>query len=317
MTVFQSGRGVIALGDVTLEGGDVGARLQRPMGGPSTQAEVQIIGLDPTGTERELARTTTKMRAGESATEVTFDLPPELRNRITRLQIAGDLSAGAVALTDDALKRRKVALVASGSPQEGLELLSPFHYLRQALAENVDLIEGAVADVLPAAPDVIILADLAQMPEDEASALTDWVEEGGLLVRFAGPRLAAAIGLDGFDDPLLPVTLRPGGRSVGGTMSWGAPRAIAPFPASSPFHGLAVPDEVKVTAQVLAEPGPDLTDHTIAALDDGTPLVTPRRAGRGTGGAVSRHGKCRMVGTAALGSFCPASGPSGGVEPPG
>ena len=287
VTVFQSGRGVTALGDVTLEGGAVGARLQRPMGGPAASADVQIIGLDPTGTERELARTTTRIAAGATGADVSFDLPPELRNRITRLQIAGDLSAGAVALTDDALKRRKVALVVSGAPQEGLALLSPFHYLRQALTENVDLVEGTVEDVLPAAPDVIILADLAQMPQDEAAALAGWVEEGGLLVRFAGPRLAAAIGLDGFADPLLPVTLRPGGRSVGGTMSWGAPRAVAPFPENSPFHGLTIPDEVKVTAQVLAEPGPDLADHTIAALDDGTPLVT--RAGRVAGQVVLFH----------------------------
>jgi hypothetical protein len=285
--VLESGRGVLALGDVTIEGSAVGAVLMRPMAGPAARAEVQAIGLDPNGIERELARAGVDLAAGDTEAKVSLDLPPELRNRVTRLEIAGEATAGAVALTDDALKRRKVALVVSGAPREGLELLSPFHYLRQALADTVDLVEGTVDEVLPAAPDVVVLADLAQMPADEAGMLADWVEEGGLLVRFAGTRLAAAVGIEGFDDPLLPVRLRPGGRAVGGTMSWGAPRAVAPFPETSPFHGLDVPEEVRVTAQVLAEPGPDLAGRTIAALEDGTPLVT--RAERAEGQVVLFH----------------------------
>ena len=60
-----------------------------------------------------------------------------------------------------------------------------------------------------------------------------------------------------------------------------------PFPATSPFAGLAVPDEVTVTRQVLAEPGAHLTDATWARLADGTPLVT--QAARGAGRIVLFH----------------------------
>jgi hypothetical protein len=42
-----------------------------------------------------------------------------------------------------------------------------------------------------------------------------------------------------------------------------------------------VPDEVTVTAQVLAQPDPDLGTRTIATLADGTPLVTRKAAGEG------------------------------------
>ncbi len=59
------------------------------------------------------------------------------------------------------------------------------------------------------------------------------------------------------EDPLLPVRLREGGRSVGGAMSWGEPKALAPFPEGSPFYGLPLPDDVQVSAQVLAQPDPD------------------------------------------------------------
>ncbi|WP_376874667.1 DUF4159 domain-containing protein [Albirhodobacter sp. R86504] len=228
------------------------------------EVEVAAIGLDPSGVERRLAQVTTPVNA-----DAVFDLPPELRNRITRFEVSGQSHAGAVSLTDDGLKRRKVALVELGRAREGLELLSPLHYLRQALSPSVDLIEGDLADVLQASPDVIILADLADMPE--ADRLADWVAEGGLLLRFAGPRLAAS---DNVTDPLLPVTLRAGGRSVGGTMSWGAPRNLAPFNEDSPFSGLIVPDEVVVRSQVVSEPSPELADRVIASLEDGTPLVT-------------------------------------------
>jgi hypothetical protein len=65
-------------------------------------------------------------------------------------------------------------------------------------------------------------------------------------------------------------------------MSWSQPAGLAAFPPSSPFAGLKVPDEVKVTRQVLAAPGIHLGEATWARLADGTPLVTqaPRGAGR-------------------------------------
>jgi hypothetical protein len=287
VTVYEGGGGILAVRPAGISEGKVATTVLRPKGEGTVAAEVSAIGLDPTGAERELGRQAVTLTAGETQKLLTFDLQPEVRNRITRLELTDGASAGSVALADDALKRRKVALVEGGGAREGLELLSPGHYLRQALKPNADLIEGGLADLLAAAPEVVILADVARLPSEESDRLTEWVEEGGLLVRFAGPRLAGSVELEGTADPLLPVTLRPGGRTVGGTMSWGAPRALAPFPDGSPFEGLRVPAEVAVSAQVLAEPGPDLADRTIAALDDGTPLVT--RAALGGGQVVLFH----------------------------
>jgi hypothetical protein len=79
---------------------------------------------------------------GDTAGTAVFDLPPELRNRITRFEIAGERSAGAVTLTDDALQRREVALIDAQGEDEGQALLSPLHYLRQALAPTADLMEA-------------------------------------------------------------------------------------------------------------------------------------------------------------------------------
>ena len=43
-------------------------------------------------------------------------------------------------------------------------------------------------------------------------AVADFVDEGGVLIRFAGPRLAAS------DDDLIPVALRKGGRTLRGAL---------------------------------------------------------------------------------------------------
>lgn len=277
--VWQPAAPVMALGPATIREGHVALPVlaSAPV---SAGVDVTAIGPDPSGAERELARVGVTL-ANSAAGEAIFDLPPELRNRVSRFEIAGIRSAGAVTLTDDTVKRRKVALISGASAREGLELLSPLHYLKQALEPTADLIEGTLEDALSANPDVIVLADVAEVAEPDR--LADWLDKGGLLLRFAGPRLAAAE----TDDRFLPVRLRAGGRSVGGTMSWGEPRTLAPFAEASPFAGLAVPAEVSVTEQVMAEPGPELASRTIAALADGTPLVT--RAAFGAGEIVLFH----------------------------
>ncbi len=128
---------------------------------------------------------------------------------------------------------------------------------------------------------MIVLADVATLAEGEEAPLLEWVDDGGLLLRFAGPRLAASDVSRDDEDPLMPVRLRAGGRSVGGAMSWGEPKALRPFAEGSPFFGLPIPDDVRVTAQVMAQPDPTLGDRVIAALADGTPLVTRKRIGQG------------------------------------
>ena len=281
VTVFESPRPVFALHPATYGDGAVQLAASRlPVEG-EVAVEVSARGPDPAGVERELARIGLSFGGGEERAEAALSLPPELRNRITRFEIAGLRSAGAVSLTDDSLKRRKVALIGGGADREGLQLLSPLHYLRQALEPVADLMEGSLTDLLLASPDVVIMADVARLSQSDTDALLDWLDDGGLLLRFAGPQLAASDVSRMSEDPLMPVRLREGGRSVGGAMSWGEPKALAPFPEDSPFHGLPLPSDVSVTAQVLAQPGPDLAERTIAALADGTPLVTRKVVGQG------------------------------------
>ena len=281
VTAFESPRPVIALRPMTFEDGAIRISAIRAPAAGEAVVRVNLHGLDPAGNERVLATATLEFAgaATEAVTEV--DLPPELRNRILRAEVEGLRSAGAVTLADDALRRREVALISGAPGAETLTLLDPLHYLRQALSPTADLVEGTLSDILLANPDAIILADVAALAPAEAADLLEWVEAGGLLVRFAGPRLASSDIARTEEDPLLPVRLRAGGRTIGGAMSWGEPKELAPFPDTSPFAGLPIPEDVEVTAQVLAQPDPTLADRVIAQLADGTPLVTRKPAGEG------------------------------------
>jgi hypothetical protein len=282
VTVFESPRVTLALRPARFEDGAVQITVLREPAGEAVQLDLSARGPDPSGIERELARVAVAFEAGAAEAEVALSLPPEIRNRLTRFELSGIRSAGAVSLTDDSLKRRKVALISGqAGAAEGLQLLSPTHYLRQALEPVAELIDGTLGDMILANPDVIVLADVARLAQAEQDAMLDWLDGGGLLLRFAGPRLAASDVSRDQEDPLLPVRLREGGRTVGGAMSWGEPKALAPFREGTAFFGLALPDDVLVTAQVLAQPDPQLADRTIAALADGTPLVTRKQVGQG------------------------------------
>ena len=197
------------------------------------------------------------------------------------MQLADGRSAAGVALADDTVRRRKVGLLSGRAGSEAQDLVDPLHYLRNALEPFAEVIEAPLGEMLNAAPDVLVLADVGGLGEAERAELVPWIEAGGLLVRFAGPRLAQSGAGQLEEDPLLPVRLRAGGRSLGGAMSWGAPRRLQPFPEGSPFAGLPVPADVDISSQVMAQPDPDLPDRVLASLEDGTPLVTGKPLGEG------------------------------------
>ena len=69
---------------------------------------------------------------------------------------------------------------------------------------------------------MLILADVGNVAGEAREQLAKWVDDGGVLVRFAGPRLAAA------DDDLIPVKLRRGGRIARRLALAGSSRSSSP-----------------------------------------------------------------------------------------
>ena len=246
--------------------------VRRPAG---ASAELGVTLRAITDQGRVLARETISFASRADAATLKLDLPTELRNQLARLEIEQQPSAGSVQLLDDRWRRRPVGLVSGGAVETRQPLLGDLFYLERALTPYAELRTATIAELLQREIAMIVLADVAQVVASETRQLDDWIDKGGVLLRFAGPRMAEA------NDSLLPVKLRQGARQLGGALSWSQPQRLGQTPESSPFHGLAGGQEVTVSRQVLAEPEPQLGDKTWLRLEDGTPLVTATQRGKG------------------------------------
>jgi Domain of unknown function (DUF4159)/Aerotolerance regulator N-terminal len=260
---------LLAAGDPAAKDLDV---VVRSLPAPTPRrVEVRASGEDG----RLLARQAATLMPGATSVAVRLAMPSELRNRVTRVEVESDQSAGAVLLIDERWRRRPVG-IATPAGRGGQPLLSDTYYIERALQPYAELRHGRATDLLKRELSVLIYADSGPDSPTEAASVEKWIEAGGLLLRFAGPHLAEQT-----NDKLLPVRLRRGGRTIGGALSWERPARLAPFAPDSPFAGLRIPDDVTVSRQVLAEPDLDLANRTWARLGDGTPLVTAAKRGKG------------------------------------
>ena len=262
------------------------ARLLLPPGTGAEAIGVRVAGvprprpaylavLAQSGDGRTLARLALTIPAGATVGEASLRVPLEIRNRLSGLVLEGQSSAGSVVLLDERWRRRPVGILAGDATGADTPLLGQAFYLRRALAPYTEVREGDLDALLGRDLSVLVLADHVIADGPEHDRIAAWVNKGGLLVRFAGPETAA------HPDALLPVKLLDGDRQLGGALSWNQPERLAAFPPASPFAGLPVPADVKVTRQVLAEPGAHLAEQTWARLADGTPLVTAAAHGAG------------------------------------
>lgn len=255
----------------------LGARLQITVRSatPARENDSPVIVRASGENGQVLGRQPAFFGAGEQEGSAEFNLPTEARNQVVRLEIEGEASAGSVVLLDERWRRRPVGLISGGALESEQPLLSDIFYLDRALDPFSEIRRGGTRELIESRLAVLILADLGQIVAADREILESWLEEGGVLVRFAGPRLAEN------SDDLIPVRLRSGSRALGGALTWTTPAQLGAFTEASPFFGLTVPDDVRVSRQVLAEPSLDLSAKTWAQLQDGTPLVTAERRGDG------------------------------------
>ena len=173
-------------------------------------------------------------------------------------------------------------MIAGEARERAQPLLSPLYYVQRALSPYAEVVSAkgsniadSVSELLQRQLSVLILADIGKLVSGSLDAIESWVERGGTLVRFAGPRLEQTAGR------LLPGALRRGGRTLGGSLSWSTPQQLAAFDDTSPFYGLTPPRDVTIRRQVLSDPAAGRQAKVWARLKDGTPLVSAARRGDG------------------------------------
>ena len=262
----------MAMLPVEQSGLDLAVRLVRPARPFAATVTVRALGADG----RRLASAPAPFVAEAETAIATLSLPQQIRNEVARLDVDGVDGAGTTVLLDARSGRPAVGLIGAGGGTGIQPLRSPLYFLRRALEPFADLREGEPGDLIDGGATMLVMADVGRLLPDQAARIGDWLDDrGGVLVRFAGPRMAT-----GTDD-LVPVRLRSGDRSFGGALSWEEPQGLGAFSDASPFADLIIPEDVTVGRQLLAVPAVDLAEKTWARLADGTPIVTAKRQGAG------------------------------------
>ncbi|HEY0900728.1 MAG TPA: BatA domain-containing protein, partial [Micavibrio sp.] len=219
-------------------------------------------------------------KAGEAQAIATFKMPKEARNAVTRVAIAQHDHIGGQLLVDERFRRRSVGIIENSHDSSSDPLTDENHYLTQALSPAADIKTGAADHLLENKLAVLVMGDSATVTQAQKTRIDKWVrEEGGTLIRFAGPRLAQAIS-EGVDDALLPQPMSQT-RTLGNQTTGADVGRIKAFAPSSPFKNIAPAPEVQITQQILPRAGAADTVKVWAQLEDQTPLVSARASGKG------------------------------------
>ena len=200
---------------------------------------------------------------------LSFDIPHDAVQHAASIEIAPPYqSASSTILIDENIKVAHVGLITDFESSELASLNKPSHYLQNALGDTNAITTGSIHHVLKENPSMIVLPDTSTLAPQTLEQLEEWVKDGGLLLRFAGPLMAQSQSF------LVPVPLRQSKRVLEGALTWGEPQSLAEFPESSPFYGTTIKDIISVRQQVLPDPTNESSHMVWAKLQDGTPLIT-------------------------------------------
>lgn len=263
--------------------------VRRPASSTAPLATVTVEAVDDHGLGLGSAPLT--FAAGADTGEATLALPTDLLAGLQAIRVTTSdgqrAGAGAVSLLGDGWRHHPVGLLTPpGQGQAMVPLLDSTTYITRALPPNAPLYKGGLDELLARPIRALIVVD-PQLSPTEQEHLSRWVQDGGVLIRFAGAALAGQSPSVSAGDSLLAVPVRSGNRALGGSLSWTKPLGLAAYPEHSPLQGLPLPKDLTVRAQVLPDPaaaiakGVDLDRRTWARLSDGTPLVSGTASGKG------------------------------------
>src|SRR5687767_3597318 len=149
---------------------------------------VSLRALDRDG--RTLGLSQGSFRPNESVARIKLDLPVELANRASRIILENGTTAGAVTLLDDGGGRKPIGLVTDNPALSRQPMLGDIYFVERALAPNHEVRADRLQTLLKQELAVIVVTDNTVFGEGDREALRKWMERGGMVVRFAGEKLA-------------------------------------------------------------------------------------------------------------------------------
>ena len=154
-------------------------------------------------------------------------------------------------------------------------LLSPIYYLKKVLSNTHINFVGSVSKILENKVSVIFLPSYNTISESEMLKLKDWVNKGGILIRFSDKSMIESrdIFLDG-NKSFIYI------RNMGKDLSIQNKISIQNFDKNSLFSSLTIPKDLEFTKQLILD---NLNSEIkiLASLQDQSPLISMKNVGKG------------------------------------
>lgn len=218
-----------------------------------------------------------------SHSEVTFELPKVIQQKIKFITINPLLSAGSIYFLNREKTKPVIGLLQNSNTAD-TPFTGSLYYLKNALVPLGTVREDSLQNLFTQAVSILITPDTVFTDHNTITSLQKWLKQGGILIRFSGPVLANYLTNQSQSitkDPFLPLPLSGDIRVSEGEMTWEKPQNIQEFSNHSPFFGLTIAKNITVNKQILPQSQNKLHDYSWAQLQDGTPLVTHRAVGKG------------------------------------
>ena len=224
-----------------------------------------------------MAHAEISFESGAREAFVRIPVASDIRDSLAQVRIEGQEHAGATFLMDERWRHRPVGIASTPGQNSGNSLLQETHFISQALGSQYELFEEQIGTLISKNLAVLITTDDTVLNQGQQARLEQWVQDGGTMLRFAGPGMAQN------PDALLPVTLVQDRNMPDGVMRWEEPQSIVINSGDHPLANLDIPQSIQVQQQVMARPdvGGGLAARTWVSLEDGTPLITAENRGEG------------------------------------
>ena len=253
--------------------------IDAPSGADISAKPIRVQAVGKSGVLLDEQRLDSATLSGmEFPATLTFNLEGAALHDVHGYQIAATRGVNARYDLDGSGGPKSVRIATSGQPKSlSQQYTQDSFYIGKALEPFASVAMVSIDQILDEKPSMIVLPDIAAMLDTLLNDLQKWVEDGGVLLRFAGPNMTQGAS----QNALLPVPLRFEQRRVEGALTWEKPLKVKDISPESPLYGLDVDPDIEVTGQILPDLVGGNSSNIWASLEDDTPLISAAQMGDG------------------------------------
>lgn len=213
---------------------------------------------------------------GKNNIIIEENFPLEVSNLFYKIEVIGSNHAGASYFLDDLSKKKNIGIYSEDFNYIEKPLLSPAYYINKALNKEHNIFLNNLEEILKEKPSVIIFPKSKKLDRKNKKALISWLNNGGLLLKFASNR--SSYEKDTFFNSH---DYQPTIRNIGGDLSWNKILSLKEMNEDNIFKNISLKDDIFLKKQLIFTNFSTKNLKILVALEDETPLISMKKVGRG------------------------------------